>query len=774
MGFRTSLLSMAVVLSLAGGASAAYAQNGGGGEPQQTRSLEEVIVTARRVQESQQDVPLAITAMTGDMLAQQGVFQVSDLSSNIPSMTDQKTTGRSTTMTFGIRGQMASDVVLPQDPAVGVYVADVVQVRPYGLGVLAMLDIASVEVVKGPQGTLFGRNTTGGAVLINPNTPQNDFSAELRLGYGWENQQSVGGTLNVPITDRMAFRVAAEDLTRDAYIDQRGEGDDFYDADQQSWRVSFRWDITDRLTTTFYTDGMRGKDDGATTYIRAVDPNGIVDNLYGNQGGDPVDLAEFLTDIQTPLPSEEGGFSRALREQQQADFYSTHVNNEPEAFTDTKVLGYSNTTVFDISEALSIKNIIGYREVDQTDSTDLDGTPFPALWAQQFVDADQVSEELQLIGEWSKFNFIVGLYYFKEEGTDGSISRALEDSLFTDTGLVNNPIFTISDSVNKSRSAFLQGTYRFTEAWSLTLGVRQTEDEREFTSRSRDAGGCNVADTSGGQPCARSASTEYREPTWNVSLEWAIAPEQLLYLAHRHGYRSGGFNARAQSDREFRPFDPEFVDDVEIGYKSEFSPGNQLIRFNAAAYYSDYTDIQRLFVIISPDFTVSNVILNAASATIYGGELELTWSPTPNLRINSFYSLTDASYDEWTSPTGEDFSDNSFRGIPRETAKLSVRYTWPSVRLGDLSVQAGAYVQSEISMWDREFPGAHQAGYALYDARIDWANVMGSELSVSAWGKNLANKEYNTGSLALYPDLGYTAAYHGTPRSWGVEFMYRF
>lgn len=744
----------------------------------QGRMLEEVIVSARRIQESQQDVPLAITAMTGEMLEQQGVFQVSDLTENVPNLTMQIAEGRKTTLQVGIRGQIPFDVVITQDPPVAFFLGDVIQMRTHGLGVLAFLDIASVEVVKGPQGTLFGRNTTGGVVKVSPNVPGSEFSARLKLAAGWENLLTQSAMLNVPVTESLAIRLAAENTTQDTTIENRDPpGGGFYDSDMQTWRATVRWDITDRLSTTYLTDGMRGEDKGGTTFLRAVNPDGLADNLYDNQGGDPVDLAEFLLDLQTPLPSEEGGFQRALREQRNADFYSTRVNETDEndrAFTDTAITGHANTTVFDLTANLTVKNIVGLREIDQVDGTDLDGTTFPALWAEQSHDSEQFTEELQLLGNWERFNFIVGAYYFREEGTDVGKNEALKDTLLEDAGLLGNPGFAGGDAINRSRAIFAQGTYRFTPAWSLTLGARLTEDHRVYTARSRNANGCQVAGVEEGEPCAKRVSEEFSEPTWNVSLDWTFAESQLAYIAHRHGYRSGGFNLRGLSDAELEPFDPETVDDVEIGYKGEFTPGGQLFRFNAAAYYSRYNDIQKALVQLQSDFSLNNFILNAAKAKIFGSELELTWSPTESWLVTGFYGYTNAEYDEWTGLSGEDLSNNEFRGTPEHSGKLSVRYTFFLEKWGDVSTQIGAYAQSEMETFDINQPGTLQSGYSLYEARLDWQNVFGSTLSASVWGKNLADREYISGSLPLYNELGYTLGYHGTPRSWGAAIKYEF
>lgn len=773
--FSSWRLSGVVALTFLGsGISIAYGQNQPVEEHgAQGRALEEVIVSARRVEESQQDVPLAITAMSGNMLEQQGVFKVEDLTTNIPSFNTYSPTGRKTTLRFMIRGQQPLDVVLTADPAVGIYIADVVQMRTHGLGVSAFLDVRSVEVVKGPQGTLFGRNTTGGAVLIHPNTPDEVFAAKLWGGFGWENRRNVGGMLNLPITRTLGVRVAVENTTQYPTIDDRGSQDGFYDADQQSWRASLRWDATDSLTTTFFTDGMRGKDNGATSFIHFVDRNGLVNNLYGNDpaGADPVSVAEFLTGLDVIDSPAEGGFERALQEQRQSDFYSTRVNEG--AFTDTQNTGVSNTTEYQLNDTLSLKNIIGYRRVKQDEAIDLDGTPFPALSTVLNFEVDQVTEEIQLIGEWEKFNFITGIFYFEEDGFDVSKASALEGSLFEDAGLVSNPALTGGEVTNESRSVFVQGTYRLTPQWSLTLGGRWTEDRREVVLESRDPSGCRLEGVEEGQPCRKALSEDFSEPTWNVSVEWAFAESQLAYLAHRHGYRSGGFNIRGLNEAELQPFDQEIVEDIEVGYKSDFNLGNQSIRFNAAAYYQDYTDIQRAFTIVGSDGQPRNIIDNVAAATIWGGELELTWSPVLNLLVTGFYSLTNASYDEWTTPDGEDLSDNDFRAVPEHTGKLSIRYTWPSPVWGDISGQFGAYSQSDATLWITEEPGTHQGGYTLYETRLDWQEVLGSALSLSVWGKNLTDKEYRSGALAI-PQLGYTAGYHGTPRSWGVDFKYQF
>jgi iron complex outermembrane receptor protein len=723
-----SLLSLAITSLTALNLPAAIAAEG------RAAALEEIVVTSRRVEEALQEVPLSVTAMNESALQRTGVQTLADLQGNTPSLTTFAATTSKVNTAFALRGQLQGDYLMGFDPAVGVYVADVPIVRTTGLGRVGVLDVQTVEVMKGPQGTLFGRNTTGGALVITPSEPTDVLEGRVMAGLGNYNRRVVEGVINLPISEGVAARLAVNANKRDGTLESRTDSRDWYQEDELAWRGSLRFALSDQLTSTFFADGFSSDTSGPASVLSAVNPALSIGRL----------------------------FAPALRDQQNSDFYTTRSNVRG-SFEEADVFGISNTTTYDLSDSLTIKNVLGYRQIDSELRYDLDGTDsalFSFLPNDGMYDQHQISEELQLLGSHDRLNWVAGLFYFREEGTE-----------FSRPALNGNPLpLRNTDLTNESQSVFAQGTYSLTDELRFTLGARYTSDKREYESR--ETGLAYDAD--------------FSEPTWNVSLDYQVTPTNLLYVAHRHGYRSGGFNSRLSNIALVRtPFDPETVDDIEIGSKNDLQLGDTYARLNVALFYSDYKDIQRQITVADGGFVVST-IRNAASATIYGGEIELTWNLTSNLEVSSFVSMQKARYDEWDEPvynasqvqTGTiDRSANRFNAIPDYNANLTFRYRLPFLpdTAGDLFVQASAYWQDDTDYAAINGPGTRQDAYTLYNARIDWERALGVDgLTFSAWGKNLAEEEYIVGSLNLYEQFGYTLQSVGEPRTFGMDVSYKF
>jgi len=750
------------------------------------RSIEEIVVTARRVEESLQETPLSITALSGEQLKAAGVTEVGDLAVSTPSVQVAPTTGRKTAASFAIRGQKASDVVIVNDPSVGVYLAEVPLMRPYGIAAMGLLDIQSVQVLKGPQGTLFGRNTTGGAVLITPSEPSDHLEGSASAGFGDYSSRELEGILNLPVADTLALRFAVGYSDQDGLIGNRsgstatvpltvqmlspddryrkGLGRDFGEGDMLAYRASLRWQPSERLKSVVYLDGAEFSSTGTGVTVRAVDPTGLADVLYS------------------------GAFSQAQREQQAARFYSAQsgVGN----YSELSVFGVANISSFQVSDSFTIKNILGYRSVDNQDLTDVDGVASAAaIDTEQLSVVDQISEEFQLVGSAfdDRLNWIAGLFYFTESGEDSSEGVLLSGAAGGAVNVFRIPSRTgASDAQNLSYSAFTQGTWSFTDALNLTLGLRFTRDEREVTSQASQGDPtlpeahpngqlCNLEDDNGvprsREDCSITLKKTFSEPTWNVSLDYRLSDTHLIYGAHRHGYRSGGFNSQIDSAAQRKPFESETVDDVELGYKADLTLAGSPLRLNLATYFADYRNIQRLLV----DPSLTRFIVNAASATITGGELEMTWLPLDGLTLSGYYSMQRARYEKFTGLSGEDLSDNRFAAIPDHQGGFTLRLQRSLDELeGELALQANVYAQSETEMWDETQPGTHQGGHTLYSGRLEWNRISGSAFSAALWGKNLGNKQYYVGSLGLYNLFGFTNGYLGEPRTVGLELSYRF
>jgi iron complex outermembrane receptor protein len=400
---------------------------------------------------------------------------------------------------------------------------------------------------------------------------------------------------------------------------------------------------------------------------------------------------------------------------------------------------------------------------------------------------------LQIIGSHDVADWIAGLYFGRTSGEDGSKSIQ-----FNGLGLqsITGPAGGV---VNQTMAIFAQSTWHLTDRLNLTTGLRFTKDDREVTYISQQIERLpfqpfrcllTISTTTGSavpNPCALQRNKSYQEPTWNLTLDYKLTDDSLLYAATRRGYRAGGFPGRGQTEVTTRPFAPEIVDDLEFGYKIDTDLAGMPLRVNTAVFYQDYQDIQRN-VTLNDGVTLQNTVANAAAGTVKGGEIELTLLPFDSLELTGFLTFVDASYDEWDDQTSAGVpvnrAVNDFQGIPETSGSLTARYTLPlSSSIGEVSIAATAYYQSETALYvdnkidntGNECLGGRQDSYKLYNARVDWTDFLGQAgLNLAAWGKNLNNEEYFSSGLCLYNAAGISMAYPAEPRTFGVSASYKF
>ncbi len=720
-------------------------------------SLEEIIVTAQRREENLQSVPIAVSAFTEKTLQQAGVTRAEELGRVTPSFTVSGFIGRDDEVSFGIRGQRTLDERITNDGAVIAYIAEVPDARPVGVGITGFLDLKSVEVVKGPVGTLFGRNTTGGAVLLVPNTPTDAFEGQARLTVGNYGKVSEEGIVNVPITDGVAFRVALTHGTRDGYVKNRGSFPDLDDEDYSSGRASLRLE-KGGLKSIFYVDYLDYKSSGAAGQLTAVDPNGVANLVY------------------------QGGMVQAFNEQKASDFWSGRTSSP--TFARSKVGGISNTTTYTLSDTLTFKNIIGYRETRSAAYVDTDGSPFTVIETLQQEVARQFSEEPQIQYDGKRLKLIAGAFYFDEEGWSGGYQNVLGPAGFTTR-------FDES-AQNISKSVFVEGNYAVTDKFKLTLGARYTWDSRGYSPSIHNdytqnfqasfLGLVCVETDAAGLPlpgCRAHEHADYAKPTFNLTGQYQFSPTEQVYASIRTGYRTGGFDVGSESAAQRIPYSPETITNYELGYKADFSLGETKLRLNAAAYYSDYQNIQKTVVscIGGPPCTLIARVQNAAAATVKGAEVELTWRLTDALQLSGFYSYTDAAYVKYVSsgPGGVpvDLSNQPFAYLPAHQAGATARYTMP-VYGHDLSLQANASYQSweNLSGDEAPGPGIRQGGYALANLRAEMP--LNSQVTIALWARNVFEQKYYTAGINAYYTIGYAALYPGEPRTFGVDLTAKF
>jgi iron complex outermembrane receptor protein len=466
------------------------------------------------------------------------------------------------------------------------------------------------------------------------------------------------------------------------------------------------------------------------------------------------------------------------------------VENDQTVLEQADTWSLSNTTSVEYA-GLTFKNIVAYRDVETFGRYDYDasavrvtgsGTGSVSLFnSQNTLDGDQWSEEFQVLGQAldGRLDWITGLFWFKEENYDDQRSELFGRRANVGTG------------TNESFSLFAQGTHHLEaiEGLSLSAGYRHTWDDRELLSENQIQGlaspalTCRLrnADGSVPDPCRRVTKYDDDAPSYSLGVEYQVTPDLLTYFSFDHGYRSGGLQLRANNELEVTTFDPETVDDYEIGLKSTLYPGDTTLRINVAAFYSDYQDIQRTISYIPTGQTIlSTAVLNAAAATIKGGELEVTFLPIDNFEISGFLGYTDAQYDSFPNPggitlpvPGRPLEDNEFAMLPDTTASVTARYTFPLGAAGEAALQAGWYMQTEMPISDINDPNGYIEGYDLFNASVEWNEVMGSPLDLRLYGRNLTDEEYATGGVSVWT-TGFVSYMLGAPRTYGLEMRYRF
>jgi len=781
--------------------SPAHAQQ----QPDATSSpvINDIVVTARRKEETLQSVPVAITALSGADLTARSVTKMSDITTSVPGVFSAPGSARgSNSPVFAIRGQVNRDPTLTNDPSIGIYFADVPWARPGGTNA-AVLDLQSVQVLKGPQGTLFGRNSTAGAILITPNAPTDRFEGYGKIGGGDYGFFNVEGVVNVPLGDGVALRITGNHEQRRGYLLNVTGNQKMDDLNDHSLRASLKFESGSFKSTfigSWYKSDTNG-DGSRLTQISPQAPNAGVAAFYARL---PAALAQTnalgkYEQLSSYAPSvaavQSMGVSQTQNTQQVARVETWSIQN-----TSQWDLGTSG-----LLGDVTLKNIVGYRHEKDFVTFETVAVPFLSvndLFIRQ--NPGQVSEEFQVQGKNGGFDYIVGAFYFRESGRDDSAIYSLV------------PIVGYSgdaDVTNTSYSAFAHVNYNLAligaDGFSLTGGIRINHDRRfiDWHNRRGTTPGPNPplftctlipsAPPNDGSLCNTRAHISFTEPTWDVGMNYKIARDSLIYASASHGYRSGGYSVGASNIATTAPFLPEKVNTYEIGSKNDFIVGNVAVRVNVAGYYTAYRDIQRTINFVLPS-GFNNLTVNAARAHIWGSEVDITVKPTRNLSLGLSYSYVRPKYDRFTDqylePTNGvvypvDVSDSDFILTSRHSLNANMSYTLPvtnSVGIPTLSVnyyyRTKFATTSDINTAHCSVPGdpnpaalyancfnhsGKLPGYGLLNMRFEWENFMGHGVDVAIFVNNVTNKYYFPNALNALGALGALSAQIGPPRMFG-------
>lgn len=799
--------------------------------------LDEVVVTARRREELLQDIPVAVTALSGNFLREQNITRLEDLGLHVPSLRISSGGTGTNSPLITLRGQRPSTVTITEDPAVPIYFADVVLTPTQGTN-LAMYDLENVQVLKGPQGTLFGRNSTGGALLFTPQRPGEEFGGYGEVRLGDYDLVHVEGAVDLPVNDTLRFRLAGISIDRNGYQDNVADNslrgsEQFWDEDSYGVRATMDWTPNDRLSnlaTLAYDENDMHNPVPVPLAFNSDAGLGRLTNAVFNGGASRLGP----TIPSQPLVDE------ALARQAGRNWneIETDVNGKDKV----ENIFLANTTEFELNDALTLKNIFGYRDLDNKSSTDADGTAIPIFGAQTSltlpvtvnppegeVTATQYSDEVQLLGTAfdDKLDWIAGAFWMSMDGSQSLPTQVLGGNPAWPAGPAPFPVPEVQqlwyiaqngflqdspngDAENETYAIFGEANYIFNDQWSVTGGLRQTWDDRKMEAKNFSLDnttltyGCAMKDENNvalpDDDCSRKVDESFDKLTWRSSVNWNPKEDMLLYLSAATGYRSGGFNLRGTNNFSLQPFEPETVITYELGHKTDWDLGDlATMRTNLAIYAQEFDDIQKTLSGTNPDTgAFETFTANAAKADINGVELDVTIAPVDSLVIGLSYSYVDASYSEWERQVSDatgisivDFSEAPFVYIPENSATASISYTLPlSGDIGEVTLMASAYWQDTMNTNDGSFrwdelgwtnenlqeslATVEADDYTVANFRVDWEGVMNSDFDVAVYVNNAFDEEYITGGLSVPDSLGWVAASYGPPRTYAASLRYRF
>lgn len=788
---RVGLLECSCSLLALGGLAApgitvAQAENPGGAIVTGNQKLEEVMVTARRREESLARVPISITAIGSEEILERSIRTDSDLQAAVPGLTIRQTQGNNS-LTYSIRGQSA-DTFSGSPSAVVAYLDEVPMTVS---GASTFYDLESIQVLKGPQGTLFGRNTTGGAVLYTTAKPTDEFEGRVRVRAGNYDLQEIEGMINIPLGDAILFRGAFNTLDRDGYIDNLLNGDELGELGRDSGRLALTIRPSDRFenTTVFNYSETDGTNTGASytysVYAPGQTHNGFalnpasgglygpsMDAVFGFEGA----WAGYLAEHPEAYPD---GLIAYLDEQKRIGYYKTrHPGGADHEGEDWLV---SNTTTFDLNDNLRIRNIFGASHAETDSEQPQLGAPFVTILTANVVtgrsgnefDSDSISNELQLHG--TAFNgdltYIVGLYIQRQE-----TETLWPQTYFDLTPWAPPAVATNHFGIDTDTDAlYAQATYNFTDRLGVTAGLRYTWEEVTIKHlRQGDAAGFPDQDDT------------FEEPSWELGLDYDLSDDLFSYLKTRGSFRSGGFNGSAFPPLDGpatvggNKFDEETVWDVEAGLKYAGSLFDRPASLNVAVYKQWIDDVQRVEFPNPPDPDIQSIAVtaNVPEMEVEGIEIDGAFLPAEWLELGIAYAYTDAEFtDGEVALFGVTYLYGPVANTPEHSGTAWAQINFPSGGLGDFRFRAEIYAQDDMyfsNTADSIGPDTKLDGYEVINARLDWNNILGSGFSAALFGRNLADEEYFVGGMSLAAALGHNAAAVGEPLTYGLELTYGF
>jgi iron complex outermembrane receptor protein len=714
-------------------------------------ALEEITVTARKREENLQNVGLSVSALSQTEVDRTFARDIKDLAFVSPNLIiDDTSQGPGGNAALYIRGVGVADVEKNFEPAVGVTI-DGLFIGANSGAILRSIDLASVEVLRGPQGTLFGRNTVGGMINVERSKPTGELGGKLRGGFGDYNTIWADGVFNFGLTEKFAVKLtAAKHDQQEGYFTNINTGDDEGFVDYQSFGANLLYTATEGLEFE-YTYQNEETEQDTPPLVNMAQPGTVFCDSFGL----------CAQSVRTPSSGDRYLVGRRIFEPTTASLTpaptgvvtspvsSLAPNTDPATFdAETHIL----EARWSLSDATSINYIYGTFETEETIVSNWTAEPVMLFGTDRPAEYEQESHELRMTYDaGEKLNFVVGAYLW-----ESSYDIRLRSWI---TFVVPGVVLDIPQTTRQetdSTAFFFEGDYAFNDRWTLNLGGRYTKDEK----LTRQRGNLNA-----------DATADWSEFTPKASVRYQATDDAMLYLTYSKGYRSGGFNGRVDEVLSAtQPYDPEFVDNYEVGFKTEWM--NRRLRFNGAVFFMDYTDKQEEIGLRSSGPTGQRIsVFNAATATMKGVELELQAQATENLSLRANLGYLDSKYDEFRYDNGFGIVDDSgleFRRAPEFTGGLDLTYE-RQIGSGTGWIRGAYRYIGEHFIEQSNRPELSNDVQHLLDLSVNY-EINGATFSL--FGRNLTGEDGWAHGLNVSGLWAYASA--RAPRTWGAEVSYRF
>ncbi|MFZ8974359.1 MAG: TonB-dependent receptor [Pseudomonadales bacterium] len=771
-------------------------------QDQASRLIEELVVTARRREEGLQDAPLAVSAFTQETLDYRGVTQLDQIARFVPGLTLENNPsfgGAANSAAIYLRGVGQKEFLPTTEPGVGLYVDGVYVARSVG-AILDIVDVDRLEVLRGPQGTLFGRNTIGGAISINTVKPDpgGDADGDISVAAGTDNLVRLKAAIHLPLSEQLATRLTIASMAQDGFV-QRADGVDLGNDDTVTARWTFAWQPSDQFSADVAFDLTRDRENGPALELIGIDYTDL-SQLNGVVLAPPPPMA-FIHNVTVaalgpgiPCAATDAAGNGVTSNPSAPNCYDDRYigadgSNEgtAPAFSETDLFGASVNLQYAFNDSITLKSITALRELDSEFARDGDHSPQRISQFYDDLQQDQFSQEFQLLGSHQQVNWIVGLYYFSEDGSNENILD------FTVSNFRSGGAFD-----NEAWAAFAQMTYDLTDQLQLSIGGRYTEEEKSFRPdqiifTNYFAGISQIVPP--GNPLAAldapflqagerilpfiEKQINIDEFTPMMNLAFNPNDDIMLYFSYSEGFKSGGFTQRVfppvvagftappgTPDIDLIPtFAPEFVEVLELGFKTSLL--DNTVRINGALFQTDYTDLQvQVFNSVAP------VTQNIGTAGIDGFELEVMAAPGGGWFFESSLAFTDAGYediDTGITLIGENFD---FERVPETTASLGVSKEFVLTNSGVLTLRADWSYRSET------FNDAYNTrllatdSFDLIDASVRWENSA-ADWTIVLSGRNITNEKYLESGVYGTAFQSFEGVYN-RGRQWQLEVRKNF